>query len=218
MYIVYYSILLYDYIIYDIDCMILYDYDSIQYLHKYSLVWISLVINMPYRFEGILMETIYLHSQASHLSHHLTYSYYYGYVLNRQTPDWCLWCAKSAIYEVMTWSSLKKFCDDHFPDMNFKNDESRKKHCIKKGLKIQKDDEGREGIAVAKDGDSESKEIRVGKRISASKVKQMDYGDDGDKNEISGQHAKHSSKLKVQMNSKDWAFLLEGLWGCFSFH
>ena len=68
--------------------------------------------------------------------------------------------------------------------MKFKNDDARKKHCIKKGLEIQRDDEGRDGIAVSKAGDADTKEIRVGKRLSATKVKSMKYAEDVDKNEL----------------------------------
>ena len=107
----------------------------------------------------------------------------------------------------MTWTSLKKFCEQNYPDLKFKSDDARRKHCLKKGLKIQKDDEGREGIAVARDGDADTKEIRVGKRMSASKLKQMDYGEDPDKGEVAAQLAKNTSGLKITMNSKDWAAL-----------
>lgn len=87
--------------------------------------------------------------------------------------------------------------------MKFKNDDARKKHCIKKGLEIQRDDEGRDGIAVSKAGDADTKEIRVGKRLSATKVKSMKYAEDVDKNELAAQHSKNAANLKVNTNSKD---------------
>ncbi len=73
---------------------------------------------------------------------------------------------------------------------------------LKKGLKLQKDENGVDGIATPKNGDSETKEIRVGKRLSASKIKNMDFGDDPDKNELNAQMEKNRSGLAVTANSK----------------
>lgn len=112
-------------------------------------------------------------------------------------------CVCRAVCEVMVWHSLKKFCDDSYPEMKFKTDEARKKYVIKKGLKVQKDEHGREGVAMAKDGADDTKEIRVGKRLSASKLKRFSYGEDADRNEMAAQHLKNSSNLKVAVNTKD---------------
>ena len=87
--------------------------------------------------------------------------------------------------------------------MKFKTDEARKKYVVKKGLKVQKDEHGREGVAMAKDGADDTKEIRVGKRLSASKLKRFSYGEDADRNEMAAQHLKNSSNLKVAVNTKD---------------
>lgn len=117
--------------------------------------------------------------------------------------DFCCSWSAALTTQVVTWTSLKKFCDEHYPDLKFKNDDARKKHCIKKGLEIQRDDEGRDGIAVSKAGDADTKEIRVGKRLSATKVKSMKYAEDVDKNELAAQHSKNAANLKVNTNSKD---------------
>ena len=104
----------------------------------------------------------------------------------------------------MTWKSLKKFCDENFSDVKFKSDDARKKFLGKKGITIQRDDQGRDGVAVAKDGDSDTKEIRVGKRLSATKVKSMEYSDEAEaRSSMAAQHDKHIAKLNVHMNSKD---------------
>lgn len=105
----------------------------------------------------------------------------------------------------MVWVSLRKFCDTHFPSMKFKNDSQRKAHLLKRGIKIQPDESGVDGVAVPKDGpDAEQKEIRVGKRLSATKIKQMNFGgEDYDRQELLAQQAKHSKGLGVECNSKD---------------
>ncbi len=59
-----------------------------------------------------------------------------------------------------------------------------------------------EGIATPKDGSTDTKEIRVGKRLSASKIKNMDFGDDPDKAELNAQNEKNKSGLSVTANSK----------------
>ena len=103
----------------------------------------------------------------------------------------------------MVWTSLKKFCDQHYPEQKFRNDSQRKAFVIKKGLQIQKDENGKEGVAVCKDGDSDTKEIRIGKRLSATKTKEFEYGEDHDKNDIAAQNAKNAAGLTVNVNTKD---------------
>lgn len=111
----------------------------------------------------------------------------------------------------MTWMSLKKFCDTNYPDTKFKNDSQRKAFVVKKGLTIQKDEDGRDGIAVAAEGDTDTKQIRVGKRLSASKIKRLQYEEDADKNEIQAQNLKNASNLKVNVNTKDSKCFFSGV-------
>jgi len=85
--------------------------------------------------------------------------------------------------------------------MKFRNDQARKSHVLKKGLKIQRDENGIDGIAEKVD-DSESKEIRVGKRISASKLKNMEFGEDADRDQINSLNEKNKQNLAVSTNSK----------------
>lgn len=101
--------------------------------------------------------------------------------------------------------SLKRFCETNYPNVSFKTDKQRKEYVEKRGLVIQKDDNGRDGIAVSRD-DDECKEIRVGKRLSASKLKRMEYDELASKDEINNQHDKNSLKLNIKMNSKDHWF------------
>ncbi len=108
------------------------------------------------------------------------------------------------LIKVLVWTSLKKFCDGNYPDQKFRNDQQRKAFVLKKGLKIQKDEHGVEGIATAKEGTSDTKEIRVGKRLSASKIKQLDFGgEDADKAEMNQQNEKNKAGLQVHSNAKD---------------
>lgn len=74
----------------------------------------------------------------------------------------------------MKWQSLKRFCDENFPEMRFKNDVQRK--AFKKDIRPQKDDQGVEEVVQLRDGEDE-KEIKVGKRLSAAKIRQADFGD-----------------------------------------
>ena len=97
--------------------------------------------------------------------------------------------------------------------MKFRNDQARKSHVLKKGLKLQRDENGIDGIAVAVD-DSESKEIRVGKRISASKLKNMDFGEDPDRDQINSLNEKNKQNLNVSTNSKARSVLHIPLYFC----
>lgn len=106
-------------------------------------------------------------------------------------------------FEVMTWYSLKRFYDERYPSQKFKNDQQRKSFCLKRGLKLQPDERGVEGIAVPKNGDDE-KELKVGKRISASRLKQEDHGSEYDKEAVKANHAKNvANSCNVQVNSQD---------------
>ena len=78
----------------------------------------------------------------------------------------------------------------------------RRQFLLKEGVKLQLDDAGREGVAVAKD-DGDEKEIRLGKRLAASKVKQFDYGADASKEDVKKQMDKNSAGLSVSGNTKD---------------
>ena len=62
---------------------------------------------------------------------------------------------------MFTWQSLKAFCNKEFPKKVFKSDNARKAWVLKKGLRLQKDERGTEGVAIPK---SDEKEIRLGKR------------------------------------------------------
>ncbi|CAJ1372605.1 unnamed protein product [Effrenium voratum] len=69
------------------------------------------------------------------------------------------------VAEVLTWQSLKRFCDLNFASKKFKNDQQRKAFLLKQNIRLQKDERGVEGVAVAKDGASDEKEIKIGKRL-----------------------------------------------------
>ena len=115
-------------------------------------------------------------------------------------------CDAHGILQVLVWKSLKKFCDERFPEQKFKNDAQRRSFLIKSGIKLQKDDTGREGVATPKSGEGgEEKEIKVGKRLAASKIKLMDYGDGTDfkKSDIADAHAKNAAGLHVAANDED---------------
>ena len=92
--------------------------------------------------------------------------------------------------QVMIWFSLKRFTDSRFPEQSFKNDAQRRAGA--------------------------EKEIKVGRRMSASKLKQQNLGDGTDysKEEIAGLRAKNSAGLKVATNSEECCFGFEGLSGC----
>ena len=110
------------------------------------------------------------------------------------------------ILQVLVWKSLKKFCDERYPEQKFRNDAQRRSFLVKAGVKLQKDDTGREGVATPKSGEGgEEKEIKVGKRLAASKIKLLDYGDGSDfkKGDISDAHAKNASGLRVAANDED---------------
>lgn len=88
--------------------------------------------------------------------------------------------------------------------MKFRSDAQRRAYVEKKGLSIQNDEDGCPGVAVPKAGaDGEEKEIRVGKRLSANKVKTFAYGEEFDRDELRAQNAKNKSNLKVERNSKE---------------
>ena len=110
------------------------------------------------------------------------------------------------VTEVMVWTSLQKFCSQNFPSHKFKSDAARKAFLEKRGVVLQNDENGIPGVAVPKegDGDLEQKEIRIGKRLSATKVKQMTYDEDIDRGVLNAQHNKNAGNLRVQSNSKDW--------------
>lgn len=93
--------------------------------------------------------------------------------------------------------------------MKFKNDAQRRSFLLKKNLKFQKDDKGVEGVCVPKNGNGDDeKEIKVGKRLSSSKIRQEDYGDGSEfsKDQLQMAQAKNSAGLAVQAVSQDWLF------------
>ncbi len=108
----------------------------------------------------------------------------------------------------MVWQSFKRFCDINFPDQKFKNDAQRRAFLLKKELKFQKDDRNVEGVCVPKSGVDmdEEKEIKIGKRLSASKLKQEDYGDGTgfSKEQREAAHLKNSALLAVNSVSQAW--------------
>ena len=103
--------------------------------------------------------------------------------------------------QVYSWRSLKSFCDKEYPNKVFKSDNARKAFLLKKGLRLQKDEDGVEGVAIPKD---DEKEIRLGKKLSASKIRQSDFGDGSEfgKDAIDQSHQKNSSGLTVSASSK----------------
>jgi len=109
----------------------------------------------------------------------------------------------------MKWQSLKRFCDENFPEMKFKNDVQRKAFLVKKDIRLQKDDKGVEGVVQLRDGEDE-KEIKVGKRLSAAKIRQADFGDGSefDRETRENYHQKNSKGLTVASNTQaGWALL-----------
>lgn len=105
---------------------------------------------------------------------------------------------------MLKWQSFKRFCDEQFPDVKFKNDVQRRAFLVKKGLKFQKDEKGVEGVVTPKHGEDE-KEIKVGKRLSADKIKQEDFGDGSEfgREQREAAHLKNASGLAIQSNSQD---------------
>ena len=83
----------------------------------------------------------------------------------------------SAAPKVYVWQSLKRFCDQNFPNQAFRSDAQRKSFLESKNIKIQLDDLGRDGVAVPKHGDPDQKEIKVGRRLASSKLKQEDVSE-----------------------------------------
>ena len=112
----------------------------------------------------------------------------------------------------MTWQSLKRFCDLRHPEQKFRNDSQRKAFLVRNGVRLQKDEQGREGVVVTKSGEAagEEKEIKVGKRLSAAKIRQLDYGDGSDfkKEDVSEAHDKNARGLQITANEEagtEWA-------------
>lgn len=106
--------------------------------------------------------------------------------------------------EVLLWRTLKSFCEEHYPDKKFKGDAARKQFLEQRGVMLQKDEHGELGVATPKDGKADQKEIRVGKRIAASKLKIHDYGDgSGCREDLERQMMKNKANLGVKSNSQD---------------
>ena len=103
----------------------------------------------------------------------------------------------------MIWRSVKKFCSDEYPGMVFRNDAARKAFVIRQGLKLQADDAGIEGVVTAKDSD-DVKELKVGKRIAASKIRAQHLEDAADmsREQINQMHAKNAAQLAVDVNDE----------------
>ena len=103
----------------------------------------------------------------------------------------------------MIWRSVKKFCSDEYPGMVFRNDAARKVFVIRQGLKLQADDAGIEGVVTAKDSD-DVKELKVGKRIAASKIRAQNLEDAADmsREQINQMHAKNAAQLAVEVNDE----------------
>ncbi|CAE7840031.1 unnamed protein product [Symbiodinium sp. CCMP2592] len=108
------------------------------------------------------------------------------------------------VFSAMTWRSVKKFCDDEYPSMTFRNDSQRKAFIVRQGFRLQADDKGVEGVVTAKDAD-DLKEIKVGKRLAASKIRTQDLEDASDysREQIAAMQAKNAAGLAIQMNEED---------------
>ncbi|CAE7425754.1 unnamed protein product [Symbiodinium necroappetens] len=108
------------------------------------------------------------------------------------------------ISKAMIWRSVRKFCQDEYPGMVFRNDAARKAFVIRQGLKLQADDAGIEGVVTAKDSD-DMKELKVGKRIAASKIRAQHLEDAADmsREQINQMHAKNAAQLAVEVNDED---------------
>ncbi|CAE7254075.1 unnamed protein product, partial [Symbiodinium sp. KB8] len=104
----------------------------------------------------------------------------------------------------MVWRSVRKFCQDEYPGMVFRNYAARKAFVIRQGLKLQADDAGIEGVVTAKDSD-DVKELKVGKRIAASKIRAQHLEDAADmsREQINQMHAKNAAQLAVEVNDED---------------
>ena len=107
--------------------------------------------------------------------------------------------------QVHVWTSVKKFCDDNYPKMSFRNDAARKAHLLRHNIRLQKDENGVEGVCIPKAGSEDTKEIKVGKRMAASKIKQQDLGDGSDygREQIKALQASNAKHLKVESNKQD---------------
>ena len=88
--------------------------------------------------------------------------------------------------------------------MTFRNDAARKAFLVRQGLRLQADDTGAEGVVTAKDGD-EVKELRVGKRMAASKIRAQHLEDAADmtREQINQLHNKNAAGLSVEVNDED---------------
>ncbi|CAE7939875.1 unnamed protein product, partial [Symbiodinium necroappetens] len=107
------------------------------------------------------------------------------------------------VAQVFVWRSLKAFCDAEYATMSFKNDMQRRAFLLRSGIKLQKDDRGVEGVAVPKDDNgSESKEIKIGKRLSAAKVRQQDMSEGYSKEAIKEQQRKNAQNLVVSSSTQ----------------
>ncbi|OLQ14908.1 hypothetical protein AK812_SmicGene907 [Symbiodinium microadriaticum] len=104
------------------------------------------------------------------------------------------------ISQVLTWRSLKKFTDTEFPDQQFKNDSMRRAFLVRRGYKIQKDENGKEGVAIG--GEGEEKQIKIGKRLASSKLKQEELPEDISKEQVAAMRAKNAAGLAIAMNDK----------------
>ena len=87
--------------------------------------------------------------------------------------------------------------------MVFRNYAARKAFVIRQGLKLQADDAGIEGVVTAKDSD-DVKELKVGKRIAASKIRAQHLEDAADmsREQINQMHAKNAAQLAVEVNDE----------------
>ena len=123
-------------------------------------------------------------------------------------------CSQSQVY---VWHSLKRFCDDNFPNSTFRNDAQRKAYLLRQGIALQPDENGVEGVAVAKSGNDDQKEIKIGKRLAASKMRQEDVSELG-RDEIDKIRKKNEQGLNVAAPTQDIAissyFHLPCIWGC----
>lgn len=75
---------------------------------------------------------------------------------------------------------------------------------MKRGIKLQKDENGIEGVATPKHNTNEGeKEIKVGKRLAASKLRQFDYGDNPSKSAVKEEHKNNCRNLTVNTNAQE---------------
>lgn len=92
----------------------------------------------------------------------------------------------------------------NYPDQKFKNDAQRKQFLLKRDIRLQKDEHGVEGVAIARDGaGEEEKEIKVGKRLSANRIRQEDWGDGaGSREQRETAFGKMNANLRVHGNTQ----------------